>query len=131
MTREEAKELLPIIKAYSEGKEIEYFISTKREWDLITDPIFGDEPSKYRIKTETKYRPFNSVEECFNEMKYHEPFGWVKNKNTNKLYNILTIYEDTNRILGISVEDFVITPFLALESFIFADGTPFGIKEEK
>ena len=64
MTREKAKELLPIIKAYIEGKEIEYFVSTKGEWDLITDPIFDDEPSKYRIKIETKYRPFKSVEEC-------------------------------------------------------------------
>ena len=130
MTREEAKELLPIIKAYIEGKEIEYFVSTKSEWDLITDPIFDDEPSKYRIKTETKYRPFKSVEECWEEMQKHQPFGWIKNKNTNKLYNILTIYKDEDTI-NISVENFLIKPFTLFESFIFIDGSPLGIKKEK
>ena len=130
ITRENAKELLPIIKAYSEGKEIEYFVSTKGEWDLITDPIFDDEPSKYRIKTETKYRPFKDAEECFNEMGKHQYFGWIKNKNTNKLYNILTIYQDGDTI-KISVEDFLIEPFTLFESFIFVDGSPLGIKEEE
>lgn len=62
MTQEDAKLLLPIIKAYSEGKEIEYFVNTKSEWDLITYPIFDDEPSKYRIKTESNMKPFNLEE---------------------------------------------------------------------
>lgn len=129
MTREKAKELLDIIKAYSEGKEIE-FLNLGDKWQLLPDPMFDGEPFQYRIKSEPKYRPFKSVEECFNEMKYHEPFGWIKNKNTNKLYNILTIYKDEDTI-NISVEDFVLKPFTALESFIFADGTPYGIKEEE
>lgn len=116
MTREKAKELLDIIKAYSEGKEIEYFVSTKEEWDLITDPIFDDEPSKYRIKTETKYRPFKDAEECFNEMGKHQPFGYIK-------------YKDRNSYFPISFGDNSDFDYL-LENRIFADGTPFGIKEE-
>ena len=130
MTRENIKALLPIIKAYSEGKKIEYFVNTKGEWDLITDPMFDDEPSKYRIKIEPKYRPFKSVEECWGEMQKHQPFGWVKNKNTNKLCNILTICKNEDTI-EISLEDFLIKPFTGLESFIFVDGEPFGIKEEE
>ena len=39
MTRDRAKELLPIIKAYSEGKEIE--ICIMGEWmKLINEPLF-------------------------------------------------------------------------------------------
>ena len=34
----------------------------------------------YRIKPETKYRPFKDAEECFEEMKKHQPFGWIKDK---------------------------------------------------
>ena len=126
ITREDAKKLMPIMKAYSEGKQVQHF--NGKYWEDREYLNFDDEPHNYRIKSKPKYRPFKSVEECFNEMKYHEPFGWVKNKNTNKLYNILTINEDT---IDISVEDFVIKPFSAFESFIFADGTPFGIKEEE
>ena len=128
-TKEEVKNFLPIMKAYIEGKQIQYLFDDEG-WRDIKNPQFTDHSSKYRIKPETKYRPFKSVEECFNEMKYHEPFGWIKNKNTNKLYNILTIYKDEDTI-NISVEDFVLKPFTALESFIFADGTPFGIKKEE
>ena len=117
MTREKAKELLDIIKAYIEGKEIEYFVSTKGEWDLITDPIFDDEPSKYRIKTETKYRPFKDAEECFNEMGKHQPFGWYKYNNND--YNLIT-HLDNNT-------DFE----YRFKNYLFADGTPFGIKEEE
>lgn len=118
MTREEAKELLPIIKAYSEGKEIEYFFNTKSDWDLITDPIFDDKPSKYRIKTETKYRPFKSVEECWDEMQKHQPFGWVKDKYTDQ-YSIISILEKSTDF------DFL------FKTYTFIDGTPFGIKEKE
>ena len=117
MTREKAKELLDIIKAYIEGKEIEYFVSTKGEWDLITDPIFDDEPSKYRIKTEPKYRPFKDAEECFNEIGKHQPFGYIKYKDRNYYYPI--------RFGDNSDFDYL------FENRIFADGTPFGIKENE
>ena len=80
MTREEAKELLPIIQAYAEGKTIE--ICDNIGWrDLIIDsPKFSCKPSCYRIKPEPKYRPFNSMEECWNEMHNHPDF-WVGKKN--------------------------------------------------
>lgn len=48
MTRERAKELLPIIQAYAEGKTIECFTIEGR-WQEITNPFF-DSATKYRIK---------------------------------------------------------------------------------
>ena len=128
MTRENAKELLPIIKAYSEGKKIEYFNGIK--WEDREELRFSSDPLYYRIKQEPKYRPFKNSKECWEEMQKHQPIGQIKNKNTNRLYNISTIYEDEDTI-KISTEDFLLMPFTALESFIFADGTPFGIKEEE
>ena len=116
MTREKAKELLPIIKAYSEGKDIE-FLNKKGEWKLLTEPYFDCEPSRYRIKPEQKYRPFKSVEECWEEMQKHQPFGWLK-------------YKDRNSYFPISFGDNSDFDYL-FENRIFADGTPFGIKEEE
>ena len=119
MTREKAKELLPIIKAFSEGKDIEY-LNLWGQWELLTEPYFDNEPSKYRIKTKPKYRPFQSVEECWEEMQKHQPFGWVKviNKLASKKYDVLdlTTYTDFD---------------YRFKNYTFADGTPYGIKEEE
>lgn len=56
ITRENAKELLPIIKAYSEGKKIQYF--NGNYWEDREYLNFDDEPCRYRIIKEPKYRPF-------------------------------------------------------------------------
>lgn len=69
ISRENAKELLHIIKAYSEGKEIEYFNGLK--WEVREEFRFSADPSQYRIKPNPKYRPFKSVEECWEEMQKH------------------------------------------------------------
>lgn len=116
ITRENAKKLLPIIKAYSEGKEIE-FLNLGSKWKLLTDPDFDGEPFQYRIKSEPKYRPFKDVEECFNEMGKHQPFGYMKYKDRNSYFPIS--FGDNS--------DFV----YLFENIIFVDGTPFGIKEEE
>ena len=53
VTKENAKDFLPFIKALSEGKKIEYK-DYKDEWTVIEKLIFTDDPSKYRIKPDTK-----------------------------------------------------------------------------
>ena len=115
ITRENAKLLLPIIKAYSEGKQIQHFAFG--EWRDKEYPDFTDLPSFYRIKPNQKYRPFKNVEECWEEMQKHQPFGWYKYNNDN--YNLVT-YLSKN------------TDFDYLfKNYTFADGTPYGIKEEE
>ena len=76
MTKEEAKELLPIIQAYTEGKTIECSVDGKF-WSKTDIPKWKS-GMYYRIKPEQKYRAFESQEECWNEMMKHEPFGWIK-----------------------------------------------------
>ena len=129
MTREEAKELLPIIQAFADGKTIEIYNGDEWKTMVLKDPHFDCVPSHYRIKPEPKYRPFKNQEECWNEMLKHQPFGWVKNKATNILYNLLHISKDKVG-LGIASGDFVLTLSDLFEYYVFIDGTPFGIKEE-
>ena len=124
MKRKEVKELLPIMEAYSEGKDIE-ILNINGEWELLTDPVFDDEPSHYRIKPEIKYRPFKSKEECWEEMHKHSDFGWVIAKDSKIMYHIYVVGTGYVLIDGMSIsfsETFA--------EYEFTDGTPFGIKEE-
>ena len=127
MTREEVKNLLPIIQAYADGKNIQY-LNKDFIWDDFEDQTFFGGVS-YRIKPEPKYRPFKTTEECWNEMLKHQPFGWIRNKITNSLYNITAIYKH-NDIVTITTEYSVLTSSELLENFVFIDGISLGIKEE-
>lgn len=131
ITREEAKELLPIMQAFAEGKQIQDKIEGLTGWVDTNEINFEYEGQriKHRIKPELKYRPFENKEECWNEMLKHQPFGWIKSIKTENLFNILNLYESEG-IQKIFINYFAYTFNLALNEFTFVDGTPFGIKEE-
>ena len=127
MTREQAKELLPIIQAFAEGEIIQYknFLD---EWTDIKENeglSFICPPSDYRIKPELKYRPFKTQEECLEEMHKHSDFGWVKCKDSKSQYHICAVSHGY-----ISVLDADPSFFESFGRYEFLDGTPFGIKEE-
>ena len=124
MTREEVKELLPIIQAWAEGKNIQFL--SDGEWHDINQADFTCYPDKYRIKPEPKYRPFRNVEECWQEMQKHQPFGWLKDRDTGGYIIISDLdYEDIE-ISGNNGWDYV----GLMKCYTFADGTPFGIMDE-
>ena len=114
MNRIEAKELLHIIQEFVEGKTI--LVQDGIDWwYLSNESDFNLNPQRYRIKPEPKYRPFKDAEECWQEMQKHQPFGWVKTD------------EGYEQIWHVNKGDnFNAT----LKTCTFADGTPFGIKEE-
>ena len=123
MTREEAKELLPIIQAFAEGKNIQYKDDMDR-WVDIKNPSFKSF-FEYRIKPEPKYRPFKSQEECWKEMLKHQPFGWVKEISSEMLYLINGI-SDMSIVIMENIDSFK----EAMNIYEFKDGAPFGVVEE-
>lgn len=127
MNRQEAKEWLPIIQAWAEGKPIQYQTDSGSWSDINKDLYAGSHPSKYRIKPESKYRPFKNQKECWDEMLKHQPFGWLRNIFTQRLFNIDTISYTT---YNIRINDSILDGDDAFNSYTFVDGTPFGIKEE-
>lgn len=131
MNRKEAAELLPIIKAFSEGKTIQVK-QTTGEWvsfSHISHISFDSEPKDYRIKPEPKYRPFKDKEECWKEMLQHSPLGWVKFQGD---WLLIVHIDDKSIGYGSACGAIIHSKFdSTLKSFTFADGTPFGILEEE
>lgn len=136
MDRNQAKDFYPILQAFAEGKVIE----CRNKPDSIKGSGFSDDWTEvkdlwymkgheYRIKPEqeSKYRPFANAEECWQEMLKHQPFGWIKGKEDEYHTFITTV--DNNDEMSLSGNSG--WSFLGImNNYTFADGTPFGMKEE-
>lgn len=132
MNRQQAKELLPIIQAFAEGKTIERkgILDNESKWCEVLLPTFNVAVSNYRIKPESKYRPFIDNKECWNEMLKHQPFGWVRTMNAESDYYITDgVFYSENidcPVVTMAGESYDYKEMLDI--YLFADGTPFGIK---
>ena len=124
MDRNQAKEFYPILQAFAEGKDVESH--AKDKWYKVIEICNGINPQDYRIKPEPKYRPFKDAGECWDEMQKHQPFGWVKDRNGSKF-----VIENVDSRGFVEVYDEGTCNFNEVfENRTFADGTPFGVKEE-
>ena len=132
MTKEEAKRRAELYSALANGKTIQYKADHGEWTDLKTDLMCGiAESFRYRIKP--KYRPFKTIEECWNEMHKHPDFGWIKGKVTGEYKQVIRVFGcKTELIFNISYNspaDY--SPEMMFDSYTFTDGTPFGIKNEE
>ena len=128
MDRQQAKELLPIIQAFAEGKNIEYRSKGFNEdWKKVTQiPGLSFNSFEYRIKPEPKYRPFVNTKECWTEMQKHQPFGWLRviRENARTIVNYIH-----NK--GVIFSNGSVSFERMFDNYTFADGTPFGVKAEE
>lgn len=129
MNRKEAAELLPIIKAFSEGKMIQLFVGGR--WIDTKYITSNNSPQHYRIKPEPKYRSFDNAEECWKEMKKHQPFGWFKEEGKDN-YRLVGTINNEGLLFVNHANNCKELSFLGANKWLtFADGVPFGIKEEE
>lgn len=138
MNRIEAKEFYPILQAFAEGRVIECRTKPSaikgkdipNDWTEMKDITYWSN-IEYRIKPDSKakakYRPFANVEECWTEMQKHQPFGWVKDNETQSFFVCKAF---GNLLFSIGIEDKPYNYNEVLRDYTFADGTPFGIKVE-
>ena len=128
----EIQRLFPILEAIKEGKTIQW--NDMGVWcdidgddeGFVLDTLIG-KPDGYRIKPESKYRPFKDAEECWQEMQKHQPFGWVKDRNGSKF-----VIENVDSRGFVEVYDEGTCNFKEVfEIRTFVDGLPFGIKVEE
>ena len=146
MTREEVKRRAELYSALADGKAIQVQNPVTSKWEYLDINKIGEfmEELNYRIEPEPKYRPFKSQEECWNEMLKHQPFGWIYSKNRSCYYCIISVEEDRIELSPreqsrseTPLKEFYLKNYhcffeeaLELFKLTFADGTPFGIKEE-
>lgn len=129
MNRKQAKEMLPIIKAFAEGKGVE--TKTGSGWISIENMSFAGNPDSYRIKPEPKYRPFANAEECWEEMLEHQPIGWITSQD-GEVKSLIILIDNEGLVIGDrnnGVMGFVTATDLF--KIKFADGIPFGVKVEE
>ena len=119
-------EQIAIMKAYEDGKTIERKDVKETEWKIleyVKNYPFDFVLNEYRIATEPKYRPYESVDEAFKEAEKHG--FWVKSKDKHSLFFIDSFEAAGNGDIYIShchVGAFV-------EKFIwFDDCSPCGVK---
>lgn len=130
MNRNRAKQLLPIIQAYAEGKVIQ-INQPFSGWEDCNEPLFNGDPSVYRIKPEPKYRPFKDAEECWAEMLKHQPFGWLKEEGKDN-YRLVGTINNEGLLFINHANNCKELSFLGVNKWLtFADGVPFGVKNEE
>lgn len=120
MTLKDSKLLLPIITAYSEGKQIQVYDLRYDKWVDVDELLFTASPERYRVKP--YYRPFNSKKECWQYMQEHQPFGWIMLNDCPTFISKVTIFGIVTATRTLSFED-------AFKSSKFMDGTSFGIEK--
>ena len=139
MDRNQAKEFYPILQAFAEGKVIECRTKPSalskswqdmNDWTEIKEIGYWDN-IEYRIKPEPKYRPFKDAKECWQEMQKHQPIGWITSQD-GEVKSLIILIDNEGLVIG-DRKNGVIGFVTATDLFKikFADGTPFGIKEEE
>lgn len=126
MTIEETKERIAVMQAYVDGKQIQGECSDGK-WVYVPEPSWSINVN-FRVKPEPKYRPFKDSDECWQEMLTHQPFGWIKYQCD--FFQI--IHVDDNLIgYGSACGTILHNKFEDIfKDSTFADGAPFGVKEE-
>lgn len=127
----EIKEQIAVMQAFAEGKEIEVrpLHSTENDWVTGLTPVWNWTAFEYRIKPESKHRPYT-----FEELQAEMAKGKiaVKRKVRKSIFTIIRVcedYSDDGKIqlsanLGISYETF-------LNDYTWLDGSPCGVIEEE
>ena len=105
MNREKAKELLPIIQAYAEGKTIQYIGVGFENWHDVDNELEIDSMRyKYRIKPESKYNEIFKLKKMLE--KSLVPFEWKEFDKPSKQGFQILYPNDKNRVCSVIEHSF-------------------------
>lgn len=122
----EDKPFLYVSKDYNitYGRDMCFFIQHEHR-EISAEEILSLE------LTEPSYRPFKNSEECWNEMLKHQPFGWLKAKESKSVALIGNVYMDKEVwIVWTTNEKDLYSASEIFNNYVFTDGTLFGTKWE-
>ena len=130
-------EQIAIMKAYEDGQTIEGKHYEETEWkslEYVENYPFDFSYYEYRIATEPKYRPYENVEEAFNEAEKHG--FWVKEKDRKYMSIICRLSTKVIRVNNLDTTKEVVyingdSSDYLLKNFVWADDNSLcGIKIE-
>ena len=92
------QEMIEVMKAYDKGKTIQWSSKANKTWaDCTDEPCWNWNWNDYRIKPESKYRPYRDTEEMIEDFKKRfnakvPPYApvkslWINNNGTVTAYN--------------------------------------------
>jgi hypothetical protein len=112
------KEMIAVMQAHCDGKQIEYTQNNEDNWVMVCEPSWNWKGSKYRVKPESQYQ--------------HQPFDFT---DAERLIGKIVRSKDDNNFLGmitsVSMDSVAIGGvFLRhkglLKDFLFLDGSICG-----
>ena len=119
-------EQIAIMKAFEDGKTIEVKRYDETKWESIVyidNYQFDFVSYEYRIKQVPKYRPYESVDEAFNEAEKHG--FWMQ--NVDRMYLRFIDGFHINKNSDIFICDYCVDDILVM--FVWLDdGSPCGVK---
>jgi len=136
-----AKEIIKVVQAFDNGKQIQSKFQNDKEWKDATNPIWDFSEKDYRVKPEQKLTPYALAEEFMDGQTKHGPnikVIWEDQKDFLCYANPIRI---TDNYVEFALFDFgdesiprAITYDQLLEGydnllFYWQDGTPCGIVE--
>lgn len=129
MTKEQTKEAAKVMLAWAEGKDVECRIKGCSSWvPFENEDEFDFIHCYYRIKPETKYRPFKSADEVMDAIDKHG--DWVIDGNTYRRIDKVTDLGGGVAITLSGCKEWGVNELPRIEHLSFMDGTPFGILED-
>lgn len=129
------EEKVKVMTAYTEGKQIQIYNFSNKTWeDINHEPVWDWDNCLYRVKPESKYRPYKDVTEMLDDINERRvaiqhpvfPGIWLKHED----------YEVEEMIAGVDSRESEILLgknwtklSIVFNHFTYLDGKPFGIKE--
>lgn len=137
------KEMIEVMQAYEDEKNIECARIGDWEWETDFKPIWNWDEYVYRIKKEPTYRPYESVNEMLDDFcercREHgmtvsrssmgEPFIWLLSKD-RKAIKLVTGFTEMNN-LKVYLNGSPTTFKYIFDEYTYKDGSPCGKKVEE
>ena len=122
MTPERAKELMPVLQAIADKKEVEYFDADSEEWFLVNLECFWEylrDLDKLRVKPKVEIVPFDYSDDLV---------GMVVATKHLQLKNLIVAQSErgVSLVVGINTSDGFFTYEELLSEKVFLDGSPCG-----
>lgn len=111
-------EMLEVMQAFKDGKEIECKSILQNEWLPAVGPLWNWCDCDYRVKSEPKYVPYNSVTEVNIDK-------WLRRKDNPLITRKITIVNYAREWIYLEGAGWCTTKEL-FEHFEYNDGTPCG-----